>query len=444
MLAMRGYESWGRYPRTQPAGIVPVSWASEPPALDTYSEPVLAYGMGRSYGDCCLNDKGWLVETRGLNRFISFDDQTGVLRCEAGVTLKEILDLFVPRGWFLPVTPGTKIVTVGGAIANDIHGKNHHRAGTFGCHVTRFELFRSNGQRLVCSPQENQEFFRATIGGLGLTGLILWAELRLRKVSGPFIDVEQIRFRGLKEFFELTALSDRDYEYTVAWVDCLASGKQRGRGLFMRGNHGDSVTDSGSQSGKRPFLGIPFDMPSFLINRLTMRAFNTAYFYAGLRERKRAKVHYDAFFYPLDVVRNWNRLYGRRGFLQYQCVVSPLNERSAMEEILERVLRSRLVCGLAVLKQFGSVRSPGMLSFPRHGTTLAMDFPVEGEATFRLCEELDDIVRRNSGAVYLAKDARVSRNSFRIFYPQWHDFSRFVDPHFSSSLWRRVAGDAPE
>ena len=441
---MRRYESWGRYPRTQPAGVVSPCWTSQLPALDTYPGPVLAYGMGRSYGDCCLNDKGWLVETRGLNRFISFDGQTGVLRCEAGVTLKEILDLFVPRGWFLPVTPGTKIVTVGGAIANDIHGKNHHRAGTFGCHVTQFELLRSNGERLLCSSRENQELFCATIGGLGLTGLILWAELRLRKISGPLIDTEQIRFRGLKEFFELTTLSDQDHEYTVAWVDCLASGKAGGRGLFMRGNHVNSNAGSASNSRKRESFGIPFDMPSFLINRFTVRAFNAAYFHAGLAERKQAKIHYDAFFYPLDVIRNWNRLYGSRGFLQYQCVVSPPNEDSATEEILDRIRRSGLVCTLVVLKQFGSVRSPGMLSFPRRGTTLALDFPVEGEATFRLCEELDEIVRQNSGAVYLAKDARVSRDSFAIFYPQWRDFSRFIDPHFSSSLWRRLTGDERE
>lgn len=444
MPAMRRYESWGRYPRTRPAGIVSPSWASQLPCLDVYPKPVLAYGMGRSYGDCCLNDNGWLIETRGLNRFISFDDRTGILRCEAGVTLQEILELFVPRGWFLPVTPGTKIVTVGGAIANDIHGKNHHRAGTFGCHVIQFELLRSNGQRLLCSSVENQELFSATIGGLGLTGLILWAELRLRKVASPFIDMEQIRFRGLKEFFELTALSDQDHEYTVAWVDGLAGGKAKGRGLFMRGNHGNSNARLATNSRKRELFGIPFDMPSFLINRLTVRAFNAAYFYAGLAERKRAKVHYNSFFYPLDVIQNWNRLYGTRGFLQYQCVVSSIDEKSAAEEILDRIRRSRLVCSLVVLKQFGSVPSPGMLSFPRRGTTLALDFPVEGEATFRLCEELDEIVRRNSGAVYLAKDARVSRESFDIFYPHWREFSRFIDPHFSSSLWRRLAGDARE
>src|SRR5262245_29755241 len=242
---MTDHQSWGRFPAVKQE-VSYLRWRHEPLPPPVAGRPFLPYGNGRSYGDSCLNDGGILLDARGLDRLIAFDPATGVLLCEAGVLFSEILEYAVPRGWFLPVTPGTRFVTVGGAIANDVHGKNHHRAGTFGCHVRRFELLRSDGSRAVCSAQENGELFSATIGGLGLTGVIVWAELALMPVPGPLIAAEDIRFRNLEEFFAISASSDSGYEYTVAWVDCLANGASLGRGIYSRGNH--SASSPGRQA----------------------------------------------------------------------------------------------------------------------------------------------------------------------------------------------------
>src|ERR1700730_5394844 len=233
---MNSYTAWGRYPRSHPSETVPLFWISRIPDFNQFSHPVLVYGKGRSYGDTCLNDGGVLLDSTGLDRFIQFDTDTGVLRCESGVTLQSVLRLSLPD-WFLPVTPGTQFVTIGGAIANDVHGKNHHRAGSFGCHLLSFELLRSDRGKVLCSRECNRGLFEATIGGLGLTGLILWAEFQLKRVSGPLIDCEKVRFETLEEFFELSASSDKDYEYTVAWLDCMSTGNKRNRGIFLRGNH---------------------------------------------------------------------------------------------------------------------------------------------------------------------------------------------------------------
>lgn len=232
--------SWGRYPQVKHSQVQSIYWRSELPDLGQLKESALPFAYGRSYGDSCLNAGGVSLDVSHLQRFITFDEETGLLRCESGVSLAEILEVMAPRGWFLPVTPGTKFVSVGGAIANDIHGKNHHRGGTFGCHVTCFELLRSNGERLLCSPEKNSELFRATIGGLGLTGLIMWAEFRLKPIVNPYIDMDHIRFASLDEFFALSAESDADYEYTMSWVDILIGGENLCRGIFMRGNHNQS------------------------------------------------------------------------------------------------------------------------------------------------------------------------------------------------------------
>ena len=437
MALSKNVQSWGRYPRVAPARVVPVYWRHEVPELASFEGPVLPYAYGRSYGDSCLNEGGVVLDVSHLRRLLAFDEQEGLLRCEAGVSLAEILAVIVPRGWFLPVTPGTKYVSIGGAIANDIHGKNHHRAGTFGCHVTCFELLRSNGERLLCSPTENSELFRATIGGLGLTGVILWAEFRLKRIANPLIDMERIRFSSLDEFIQLSQQSDREYEYTVSWVDCLVGGKDACRGLFLRGNHAPETARAGKQRGQLP-LAVPFDLPSLALNTLTVKAFNALYYRSQLRHAVRKLVHYDPFFYPLDSIKDWNRLYGRRGFLQYQCVVPFDGGSEAMRGLLERIRRSGQGSFLTVLKQFGDVQSPGLLSFPRPGLTLALDFAYHGQQTLRLLDELDALVRASGGAVYPAKDARMSAQSFQAYFPRWREFARYKDPQFSSSFWRRV------
>lgn len=435
--------SWGRYPKVRHSQVQSIYWRSDLPDLSRLEEPVLPYGYGRSYGDSCLNAGGVALDASHLQNFISFDEGAGLLRCEAGVSLADILDVMVPRGWFLPVTPGTKFVSVGGAIANDIHGKNHHRGGTFGCHVTCFELLRSDGERLICSPEQHGDLFRATIGGLGLTGLILWAEFRMKPIVNPYIDMDHIRFGSLDEFFELSKESDADFEYTMSWVDLLVGGENLCRGIFMRGNHNRSSELSAKAVKKRLPLAVPINFPSFVLNPLTVKAFNELFYRKQLPKRVHHTVPYDPFFYPLDSIHDWYRMYGKRGFLQYQFVVPFETSHGAMREILGGIRRSGEGSFLTVLKQFGHIQSPGMLSFPRPGLTLALDFAYGGPKTLRLLDELDRTVLQSGGAVYPAKDARMSAESFQAFFPRWKEFSAYVDPHFSSSFWRRVTANVP-
>lgn len=440
------YESWGRYAdfRDFDHEVQDFSWLSDPLKLNGSGKTVLPFGLGRSYGDSCLNDGGILVDIGRLNRFIAFDRQQGILRCEGGVNLEDIVDLIVLQGWFLPVSPGTKFVTVGGAIANDIHGKNHASAGTFGCHILQMEILRSDGERIICSPTENEDWFRATIGGLGLTGLILWADIQLKPISSPFWDVETIKFKNLAEFFEIAAESDAaGYDYTVAWIDGLAKGKSLGRGWFQRGNNAKPPFDRTLKLPKKRRVTVPFTFPNFALNPLTIKAFNFLLYNRTLGKVSRQLIYYEPFFYPLDMVGHWNRGYGNRGFLQYQFVI-PYDDPHAIQTILEKISQSRALPFLNVFKTFGDIESPGMLSFPRKGVTLAIDFPNRGQTTLNLLDELDQIVRDNGGVLYPAKDTRMSAENFQAFYPQWRAFAEYVDPKFSSSFWRRVTAPVPE
>lgn len=427
--------SWGRRPRVAHSRVTPLYWRQDPLPSDPAIPHWLPFGNGRSYGDVCLNAQGGLWLTRNLRRFIAWDPERGVLRCEAGVLLAEILRLCVPQGWFLPVTPGTQWVTVGGAIANDVHGKNHHVAGTFSHHVRAFELLRSDGSRLICSATENPQWFAATVGGLGLTGLITWGEIQLQRIASPWINVTYHRFRDLEEYFALQPAIDADYPYSVAWVDCLAAGPQLGRGILMAGHHAGPLVAGkhGPGRGPRPF---PFNPPVSLVNRLTLRAFNALYYHRSLPERRIE--HYSQFFYPLDAVLEWNRIYGRRGFNQYQCVLPPASAPDAMREILARIAHARQGSFLAVLKTFGSLPSKGLLSFPQPGLTIALDFPWLGDRTQRLFEALDEVTRQAGGRLYPAKDAAMTGELFRATYPAWERFAGFMDPACSSSFWRRV------
>ena len=433
------YLSWGRYPKLK-QDIQKLLW--RPDILPKINKPnsFLPYGLGRSYGDVCLNENGTLLSTDSMARLIAFDHENGVIRCDAGICLKDLLEFLVPHGWFVPVTPGTKYVTIGGMIANDVHGKNHHRVGTFGRQINCFELLRSDGNKKLCSTDQNSDLFSATIGGLGLTGLITWAEIRLKKIQGPYIDTETIRFDNLDEFFELSRESDKAWEYTVAWIDSLAKRDRLGRGLFMRGNH--SATPS---PAKLPSLGqklaIPFDAPSNLLNKYSIRLFNTVYYKKHFSKRSHTSQYFDKYFYPLDSIGDWNRLYGKQGLLQYQCVVSMNHAKQIISEILKRCSKKGQGSFLSVLKIFGGIASPGLLSFPREGVTLALDFPNRGTETFLLLDTLDKIVAEAGGAVYPAKDARMASASFKAYYPRWKDFEQYIDPQFSSSFWRRVTED---
>lgn len=432
---MGRYQSWGRFPKAAARAVVPIRWRDDPPVLADLDGTLLPFARGRSYGDSCLNDGGTLLDVNPLARFIAFDDVRGILRCEAGVGFDTILNLVVPRGWFLPVTPGTKFVSVGGAIANDVHGKNHHRAGTFGCHVTRFELLRSDGSRHVCSPTENGDLFRATIGGLGLTGVILWAELNLKPIPGPQIEIATTHFGGIANFLDLSEAADASDEYTAGWIDGMSRGRSLGRGNFLSGNHarGDGTWKGAHASPIR----LPIDMPAWALNPASIRAFNEVVYRVQGRKKERAFAGYDAFFYPLDVVHNWNRAYGKRGFLQYQCVVPFDDGLAVVSEIVDRIAASRSAY-FVVGKVFGDIASPGMLSFPRRGITLAVDIPNRGPEIFALLDAIDDLVIQARGAVYPAKDARMSPRAFEAFFPAWRAFARHIDPKFSSSFWRRV------
>lgn len=429
------YFSWGRHPLAAHRGVFRPNWTDELDRFDHADGPVLAFGLGRSYGDSCLNDGGYLIDTTAMDHVISFDVDSGRIRCAAGVSLATILQIAVPQGWFLPVTPGTKFVTIAGAIANDVHGKNHHCAGTIGCHVTQFELLRSDGIRFVCSPQKNAEWYAATIGGLGLTGIIVWAEIQLKKILSSKIALDTVAFQNLSEFLDITRESEQaGFDYTVAWLDCLAG--RNTRGIFYSGKHaGKGELDAPSASGGGP--KVPFAFPEFALNRVTIKAFNLLYYNLKARTKKTQIVDYDPFFYPLDAVREWNLIYGRRGLTQYQCVV-PEAESEAFQEILRVISDSGEGSFLGVIKKFGGVASPGLMSFPRPGLTLALDFPFRGDRTLRLFERLDDIVMNARGALYPAKDARMSRSMFEASYPNLERFRAFVDPHLSSGFWRRV------
>lgn len=432
---VRRLRSWNGIPDLTPEAVVDMVDYDLPSASQA-PRPLLAYGNGRSYGDVCLTDEGTLLTTRWLDHFISFDTKTGIVRCQSGVQLQDILKVVVPHGWFLPSTPGSRFVTVGGAVANDVHGKNHHDKGCFGHHVRALELVRSNGDRMVCSPEQNSDFFYATIGGLGLTGLISWVEIQLMPVSNEWMWVRTRRFSNLDEFWQLNAEAESLAPYTYAWIDCLAKGRTQGRGILMIGEHASDQTQFPGYK-ERP-LNVPVQPPISLINAMSLRLFNEAY-YRQPTNPNGALHHYKPYFYPLDMIKNWNRIYGPKGFYQYQCVLPPEVARPATSELLDAIAGSGQGSFLVSLKTFGSIPSIGMLSFPRPGATLALDFPNRGENTLQLFKRLDDIVSGAGGALYPGKDARMPASLFKSGYPEWQRFSNYVDEAFSSHFWRRVS-----
>lgn len=395
----------------------------------------VAHGMGRSYGDVCLNPEGTLWMTTGLDHFVSVDDSSGRLVCEAGVLLRDIQQLLIPRGWMLPVTPGTQLVTVGGAIANDVHGKNHHVLGSFGDHVRSLTLIRTDGEVIRCGPDERKDWFTATVGGMGLTGVITQAEIQLRRVAGPWLDTETVPYACLSEFFLLADDSEAEWEHSVSWVDCISG--SGGRGLFIRGNP-SNVGEHPESLGRK--LSMPIEPPFSLVNKLTLRPFNMAYFHLKKRQVGRAITHYEPFFYPLDNLLNWNRIYGPKGFFQYQSVVPRESGLDAVQAMLKEISRSGDGSFLAVLKTFGNRQPVGLLSFPQPGVTLALDFPNHGTRTHKLFERLDAIVYEAKGRLYPAKDIRMPKELFEAGYPHLANFMKYRDPGISSGLSRRLMG----
>jgi FAD/FMN-containing dehydrogenase len=430
--------SWGRVVR-QRQYVAHPNFRDELPSLIAAPgwESKLAIGLRRSYGDSCLNGAGAVIDLTGLDRFILFDAQTGSLRAEAGVSLSAVLQLVVPHGWFLPTTPGTRFVTLGGAVSNDVHGKNHHHAGPFGVHVVAIGLLRSDGRRLVLGPDNEQDLFRATIGGLGLTGVIEWVELQLVSIRSAYLDVEILPYENLGAFWDVAEESVQTYEHTIAWIDCVSAGAHKGRGVFLRANWADDGRFDAHSD--RRFKTFPIEVPSRTLNRLTVGAFNELYYNLHRIKKRMVRQHYSTYNYPLDGILNWNKLYGSNGMLQYQCAIPFECAREATPLLLEEVSNSGQASFLAAIKTFGDRPSPGMLSFPRPGVTLALDFPNRGEMTLALMSRLDAILREAQGALYPAKDGRMSAEMFRLSYPQWESFAAFKDPGVNSDFWRRIS-----
>lgn len=426
--------SWGRLPYAESSPVY-IYDREHIKTIIAAHRPGLPYGVGRSYGDVCLNPGGILWMMQGLDRFIRLDDASGRLLCEAGVLLRDIQQVAIPRGWRLPVTPGTQFVTVGGAIANDVHGKNHHAQGCFGDHVRSLSLLRTDGTHIECGPDHNPQWFAATVGGIGLTGCILTAEIQLSRTPGPWLETESIPYDNLAEFFRLSDASEADWEHTVSWIDCLSGGK--GRGLFLRGNHAQIA---GEPQFQKRALAIPVEPPVSLVNGVSLRLFNTAYYHLGKWRAGKRVQHYLPFFYPLDSIHEWNRIYGPKGFYQYQCVLPREYGEQGIASMLDEIAKSGMGSFLAVLKTFGQRAAVGMLSFPQPGVTLALDFPNCGERTEKLFIRLDAIVAEAKGRLYLGKDARMSRQLFEAGYPRLQDFIAYRDPGISSSMSRRLMG----
>ncbi len=437
---------WGRYPRGTAEVWRPEKLSELRAALAAAAKPVLARGLGRAYGDAALNDGGSLLDLTRLNRMLAFDPQSASLRCEAGVTFAEVLETFVPCGFFPPVTPGTKFVTLGGALAADIHGKNHHRDSSISKHVVCFDLMEPEGEIKRCSREENSDLFWATLGGMGLTGVIVELELKLKRIESAYLEYESLALPDIDRVLEIFADYDRRYEYSVAWVDCAAGTKKLGRSIAMFANFASAdrlrrqITDRPLILEARRPLKIPFDLPQFTLNPRTIRAFNALYYFLHRRGTRDSLVDLERFFYPLDRLGNWNRLYGRRGFAQYQCVVPLAEGRAGLIELLEELKRSGIASGLAVLKQFGPQQ--GMLSFPIPGYTLAMDFAVQ-DGLGELMERFDRVVLKYGGRVYFAKDAFARAETVCQMYPnleQWRAIKLSADPRriFSSRLSRRL------
>lgn len=368
---------------------------------------IIARGNGRCYGDSALSEH--IFSTKRLNKFISFDRLNGVIECESGVLLSQVLEVVVPQGYFIFVTPGTKFVTVGGAIASDVHGKNHHAEGCFSEYVLEFSLLNERGEVLKCSRDENQEKFWATIGGMGLTGIILSAKFKLKNIETSYIYQESIKADNLDEIFRLFEESE-SWTYNVAWIDCLQKDKNLGRSILMRGEHAFKHQISQKQQqnplefkkGINP--SVPFYFPGFVLNNLTVKLFNLLYFNKQRKKTVKNFVHYESFFYPLDIVNDWNKIYGKKGFIQYQMVIPKEKGKEGMRKILETIAKSGNGSFLAVLKLFGKNNPEAYNSFPQEGYTLALDFKVNSKLK-KLVAQLDSIVEEYGGRIYLTKDS---------------------------------------
>src|ERR1700730_18025801 len=435
---------WGRYPRRLTTALCPQDISE---AIPPRAGQMIARGQGRSYGDAALSADGIVMLTERLNRFVSFDERSGVLSAQAGTTLAEVITEFLPRGWFPAVVPGTKSVSLGGCVAADIHGKNHHRDGAFGAHVKEIEIVLADRSRHRCSPTAEASLFWGTVGGMGLTGIITEVTAQLIPVESSYLVVQHTPAKDLDASFEVLADEAWDDHYTVAWIDCLARGRNLGRSVLMRGHHA-TIDALPAKLRSQPFSGprrqhnVGFDFPSWILNSLSVRAFNEFYYRLQGRRKESFISDYESFFFPLDRIGNWNRMYGKRGFVQYQCVLPVAEAYKGMRALLAALVAAGRASFLCVLKRFGPA-GEGLLSFPIEGYTLTLDLPVNDSELFLFLDRLDAIVLQYGGRVYLAKDARLGAETFRAMYPRFEEWLRIkskIDPEnrFDSDLARRL------
>ena len=437
-MSLKQVSGWGRFPRLA-AHVEHARFHGDLVRRSQEGEPLLARGSGRSYGDACLFEN--LVSTLRLNHLLEFDESTGLLRVEAGATLEKIIRFAIPRGWFVPVTPGTKFPTIGGCIAADVHGKNHHVDGSLAGFIQELEMVLADGRGMHCSAEENGDLFEATIGGMGLTGFIYAATLQLRPISSAYISMRSIKTTCFAETCDVLTDTSGEYTYSVAWVDCLAAGKRLGRGIVHLGIH--SAPETEPQEDRFALhhpqrLSVPFSLPQFVLNGRNVRIFNKLYYHKHGSHRDQ-QIHYDPFFYPLDSVGDWNRLYGRDGFVQYQFVVPSEGGRPVMEKILAKIAAQGNASFLAVLKTFGPGR--GLLSFPIEGYTLALDLPLRSGLTVPFLHRLDAEISAAGGRVYLAKDAVLERNNFEEMYPEIDDFKALKAKYDPTNLFRSAQSE---
>ena len=424
--------NWGNYPAVE-SDERSFSFTHELQELVQQNNDYIPRGNGRCYGDASLGKQ--TISTLKYDKVLSFDRQQGVFECQSGLTLDQVLEVIVPAGWFLPVTPGTKFITVGGAVASDIHGKNHHVDGSFSNHVLDMDIILPSSEIVACSPEKNVDLFQATCGGMGLTGIITRVRFGLKKIETSLIRQKQVKAENLEEIIQLFD-SYQHYTYSVAWIDCLKKGKNFGRSILLLGEHA-TINDLNEKQRAQPLrlpskkqITLPFNFPSWVLNAFTVKAFNFLYYGKNLKKEVNNIVSYEPFFYPLDAVLHWNRMYGKEGFVQYQFVL-PLEARQGLVDILRRISDEGLGSFLAVLKVFGKQNS--LISFPREGYTLALDFPVR-KGLFEFLDELDRIVLQYGGRLYMSKDARMKPEILEAGYPglpQFREIIRKYNPGYT-------------
>lgn len=431
--------NWGNYPVISCDEATFTQEEQVQDFISTHSS-VIARGNGRCYGDASL--ARYSVSTLKYDKVLAFDTANGIFECQSGITLDQILDIIVPQGWFLPVTPGTKFITIGGAVASDVHGKNHHVEGSFSGHIIEMDVITGNKETITCSANSHPDLFWATCGGMGLTGIITRVKFRLKKISTAYIRQKQIKANNLEHLIRLFE-EYKDYTYSMAWIDCLQKGDSFGRGILIVGEHATPEELNEAQR-KAPLqlkakrkLSVPFNLPSFILNTLTVKAFNWLYYLKNIKPEINNVIPYEPFFYPLDAILHWNRGYGKAGFVQYQFVL-PLEKKEGLIAILRMISDAGLGSFLAVLKVFG--KQDSLISFPMEGYTLALDFPVR-KGLFEFLDKLDAIVLQYGGRLYLSKDARMKQEVFWQSYPDAQKFADIIKTYNGTHLFRSVQSD---